>query len=924
MDLLDILLWLIVGVAGLVLFLVLLELFIRSRQKRREGKEPTTVLSVRVAKDNETGPIVAEQIFSTIHGIARKITFWERLKGYDQDQVSFEIANIGRSIRFFVHFPTKLRNLVEGQIYAQYPNVEIVEVEDYALPSEVEIHTPEKSPSEGARVLVAADKVPAMKEHVQEKFLKIDQFRHAVGLELTLADPDIFPIKRYPQFEDKKAKVSLDTLAGITATLAKMNDLDEQAWIQIIVRPMEEKWRMVFVKCIRILKKGIFLNIDSLQKAYARAFCTRSKLVRTIFFPFYWGMWFQGVFSGTAVMDSAEHGSGEEVEEQISKSHEKETIMVAAIDKVGKLLYEASIRIVYVPKDKNSDTALLKLREIAGSFKQFNIPHLNGFHIEKIVQNESIVEAYRKREMHHPFVLNIEELATIYHLPNITVATPNIYWVRSKKVEPPNDLPTQKDVPEADFTMLGKTNFRGSNQEFGIKTLDRRRHIYIIGKTGMGKSTLLENMIFSDIQAGKGVGVVDPHGDLADAVLNFVPSHRTNDVVLFDPSDRDYPVAFNMLENIDPALNTIVCSGLVGIFKKMYGESWGPRLEHILRNTILSLLEYPNTTMLGIPRVLQDRDYRGRVVRKITDPIVKSFWINEFEKMDPKNRIEAISPILNKVGQFLSSPIIRNILGQPKSTLDLRFAMDHKKIIIVNLSKGKIGEDTSSLLGSMIITKFQLDAMSRANVPESERTDFYLYVDEFQNFATDSFATILSEARKYKLNLTMANQYIAQMPEEVRDAVFGNVGTILSFQVGFDDAEYLSGQYGEEVLPNDLVALSKYTAYSRLLIDGMPSKTFSFDTLPPPRLEVEEGRREKVIKLSRERYSTHREIVEDKIRRWSEGAQIGEEDEVKKVPAVSKSLPAVTGEKSASKEPSVTKTLPVKPAGKKLPPPPAD
>ncbi len=906
MELLDVLLAVIGGILGFVLFLVLIELFIRSRQKARFGKEQKTVLSVRVAKDNETSPIVAEQIFSTVHGIARKIGFWERLRGYHQDQVSFEIANIGRSIRFFVQFPSKLRNLVEGQIYAQYPSVEIVEVEDYALPSEVEINEPEKVPaSEGATAIVPADKVPAMKEHVQERFMKIDQFRHAVGLELGLADPDIFPIKRYPQFEDKKAKVAMDPLAGVTATLAKMNDLDEQAWVQIIVRPMEEKWRITFVKCIRILKKGILLNIDTLQKAYAKALCTRSKIVRTVFFPFYWMMWFQGLFSGTTVLEAADHSSGEEVEEQISKTHEKETTIVAAIDKVGKLLYETSIRIVYVPKDKNLDTAILKLREIAGSFKQFNIPHLNGFHIEKIIKDESVVEAYRNREMHHPFVLNVEELATIYHLPNTTVTTPNIYWVRSKKVEPPNDLPTPKSVPEHDFTMLGKTNFRGSNQEFGIKTLDRRRHIYIIGKTGMGKSTLLENMIFSDIQAGKGVGVVDPHGDLADAVLNFVPSRRTNDVVLFDPSDRDYPVAFNMLENIDPALNTIVCSGLVGIFKKIYGESWGPRLEHILRNTILSLLEYPNTTMLGIPRVLQDKEFRGRVVRKITDPIVKSFWVNEFEKMDPKNRIEAISPILNKVGQFLSSPIIRNILGQPQSTLDLRFAMDHKKIIIVNLSKGKIGEDTSSLLGSMIITKFQLDAMSRANVPESERTDFYLYVDEFQNFATDSFATILSEARKYKLNLTMANQYIAQMPEEVRDAVFGNVGSILSFQVGFDDAEYLSGQYGEEVLPPDLVALSKYTAYSRLLIDGMPSKTFSFDTLPPPRLEVEDGRREKVIKLSRERYSTHREIVEDKIRRWSEGAQIGEEEETKKVAGVPKTLPTVTGQKPALKEPSV-------------------
>ncbi|MBA4336831.1 hypothetical protein C0416_03595 [bacterium] len=417
--------------------------------------------------------------------------------------------------------------------------------------------------------------------------------------------------------------------------------------------------------------------------------------------------------------------------------------------------------------------------------------------------------------------------------------------------------------------MLGRTNFRGIDKTFGIKTVDRRRHMYIIGKTGMGKTTLLENMIYSDIMAGKGVGVIDPHGDLAENVLSFVPASRTNDVIIFDPSDRDFPIAFNMLESKDPSLNTIIASGLVGIFKKIYANSWGPRLEHILRNTILSLLYYPNTTMLGITRILQDRDFRRKVVRKIEDPVVKAFWEKEFEVMQDRMMVEAVSPILNKVGQFLASPIIRNIVGQPKSTVDLRFAMDRGKIVIVNLSKGKLGEDNSQLLGAMLITKFQIDAMSRADIPEKDRKDFYLYVDEFQNFATDSFATILSEARKYKLNLTMANQYIAQMPEEVRDAVFGNVGSIVSFQVGFDDAEYLSSQFGEEALPADLVSLSKYTAYSKLLIDGMPSKTFSLNTLPPPDITDDEGRKDKIIKVVRERYTQSREVVEDKIKRWS-------------------------------------------------------
>ena len=378
-------------------------------------------------------------------------------------------------------------------------------------------------------------------------------------------------------------------------------------------------------------------------------------------------------------MEDSSSSSADELREEMSTRHEKETDVDAAMDKISKLLFEATIRIVYIPKTHDLESATSKIREIAGSFKQFNIPHLNGFQMHSIQKGESGVNDYVQRKMNGELVFNNEELATIYHLPHMSVSTPNIAWVRSKKLEPPSDLPMLDSVnADEGFTLLGKTDYRGISHEFGIKTSDRRRHIYIIGKTGMGKSTLLENMIFSDIRSGKGIAVVDPHGDLADKILDFVPPNRTNDVILFDPSDRDHPVAFNMLENVDPSYNTIVASGLVGIFKKIYAESWGPRLEHILRNTILSLLEYPNTTMLGITRILQDQDFRRKVVKKITDPIVKSFWVNEFERMEPRLRNEAISPILNKVGQFLSSPIIRNIVGQPKSSINLRFAMDNK------------------------------------------------------------------------------------------------------------------------------------------------------------------------------------------------------------------------------------------------------
>lgn len=830
------LLFLIIGIVVFALLVVLFFSLAEINRIRRKLNEKYMVLHVRVVKqtdeDVRIGPISMENIFATLHGIVTKFTLWQRFQGYSSDCVSFEIASVDRMIKFYAAFPEKLRNLVEGQIYAQYPDVEIEDCPDY---------------SENAKYA-----------------------KNAIGVELKLTDPDIFPIKRYSQFEDKLARMAVDPIAGITSSLVKFDDTEDQAWVQLVVTPLRDRWRLIFIKCVKIIHKGVFANVDAFKKAYARAFITRKIWPKIVFFPVYFMFWLRGFFITAHINFSTDIvNSNDDVEEVSSKSHERESNFDAAIDKVGRPLFDTTIRLVYVPKHVNRHKSEVKLQEIVSAFKQFNFPNLNGFDERKFERGQFVIQKYHKRLINNGLALNNEELATIFHMPNITVKTPTIVWVRSKKLEPPSELPGENLEGDEKITVLGRTNYRGANHVFGIKPTDRRRHVYIIGKTGMGKSTLLENMIYSDVMAGKGVGVIDPHGDLADAVLNFIPTNRLNDVVLIDPADREYAVAFNMLENVDPALNSIVCSGLVGIFKKIYAESWGPRLEHILRNTILSLLEYPGTTMLGITRILQDEEFRRRIVRKIEDPVVKSFWLTEFDKMQDKFRTEAIAPIQNKVGQFLSSPTIRNIVGQPKSTIDLRFAMDKGKIVIVNLSKGKIGEDNSALLGAMFITKFQLDAMSRANIPEKDRKDFYLYVDEFQNFATDSFATILSEARKYKLNLTMANQYIAQMPEEVRDAVFGNVGTVLSFQVGFDDAEYVSQQYGEEIMPPDLVSLSKYTAYMRLLVDGMPTKTFSLNTLPPPRLEVDQERVQKLIKVSRERYSEKVSIVTDKIKRWS-------------------------------------------------------
>lgn len=424
-----------------------------------------------------------------------------------------------------------------------------------------------------------------------------------------------------------------------------------------------------------------------------------------------------------------------------------------------------------------------------------------------------------------------------------------------------------------DITFFALTNFRQSEQKFGIRRKDRRQHMYVIGKTGTGKTALLKNMALQDIIHGDGLAIVDPHGEFVEEVLDRVPAERAGDVVYFNPADTDFPISFNILEVPDVKYKHLVASGLIGVFTKIWANVWSARMEYILTNCILALLDTPGTTLLGIMRLLVDRDYRQKIVDNIQDPVVKSFWLNEYEQWRDQYRNEAIAPIQNKVGQFLNVSLVRNIVGQPESTINIPEIMDAGKILLVNVSKGRIGEDNSALLGAMLITKIQLAAMERVRISEEQRKDFFLYVDEFQNFATDSFATILSEARKYRLNLVLAHQYVGQLVTDnntkVRDAVFGNVGTLVSFRVGAADAEFLEKEFEPEFTIQDIVNLPNYQVYLRLMIDGMTSRPFSAHTLPPLTIPENKQNRDKIIQTSRERYAQHRLDVERDIARWS-------------------------------------------------------
>jgi hypothetical protein len=740
-----------------------------------DASEDGVVLLLQVPRTNEQKELAAEQMFASLHGLLTLPTSG-LFRAVKRERVSFEIAVLKKRIGFYVWVPRYLTSFVEEQIYAQYPTVHISEIPDYTMSTE-------------------------------------QTFQTTLVTEMKLVNNDALPIKTFQSFE-------VDPLAAITATLAKFQD-DEEAWVQLVIRPASSNWHKRSERYVASLKGGSKSTGAMLSAIWAP--------------PASKG-------EGTAKLTDYE-----------------QTRASAAEEKSQKLAFETALRIVY-RGNLPLTHAKLRLQSIIASYKQFNTTYLNGFEQKRMAVDPYLEALYRAREFNKSgFMCNIEEVATLYHLPHTNVETPYILWALAQTAEPPANLPLVTSDFREDISPIAATNFRGHNTMFGMPRIDRGRHLYIIGQTGVGKSGMLELLTISDIYSPYGFAVIDPHGDYAQNILRRIPPERAGDVLYFNPADVDFPVAFNPMEVYDPKLKTHTCSELIGVLKRMF-ESWGPRLEYILRYSILALLDYPNATMLDITRMLTEKKFRTDVLKYVLDPVVRNFWTIEFASWNDKFAAEAVAPVLNKVGAFTANPLVRNIIGQSKSSFNIRQIMDERKILIVNLSRGLVGEDNASLLGALLVTKIQLAAMSRADIPAEERSPFYLYVDEFQNFATDSFATILSEARKYGLNLTVANQYIAQMPMEVKDAVFGNVGSIIAFRMSADDARTMTKYFEPKFTEFDLVHMHNRHFVISMTIEGEKIQAFSAISLNLPPHTVDNS--SAIVANSRKNFAISREYVE--------------------------------------------------------------
>jgi len=654
-----------------------------------------------------------------------------------------------------------------------------------------------------------------------------------MGSEIVLSKEFFLPIRTFVSFE-------VDPLASITGAVSSLKG-DSEVWIQIVARPVNNAWQEAGKKYIENLKTKSISDTTSEQNQNRDA-----------------------------------------------------NISIADIErKSNKVGFQFAIRIVSSSSDKVVCEQILE--DVEASFKQFQTAQQNSL-VKKKVKKTGFVIRFRDnliqsifgkrpadklnviQKFHKRFlderetnILNVEELASIYHLPHESVKTPNIAWAKSRKLEYPLNIPTINPnlPPQENPRIFAVTDYRNIHIPFGIKKLDRRRHMYLLGKTGTGKSTLLKNMIIGDILDGNGLAVLDPHGDLVEEILDIIPEHRIKDVVYLDPSDIEYPIGLNMLDIKPDETKDLLADGIVNVFKKFFGDSWGPRLEYLLNYSILTLLHCQNVSLLAVLRILSDKNYRKFLLKQVKDPFILKFWEDEFTQLSNNQKLlaEAIAPIQNKVGRFLGPTMIRNMIGQIKSSIDLQEIMNTGKIFLVNLSQGKIGEENSSLLGAMIVTRLYSNAMQRAKIPENQRRDFYLYVDEFQNFATESFVKILSEARKYGLNLIVTHQYVDQIDQKIQDAIFGNIGTLMNYVVGQKDAQRLEKEYAPHLTAEDLVNLDRFRLTLKLTIDGAQSPPFTAIGLKPTYREFK--LKDRIKDYCRETYSKPRDVVEHKLNKWA-------------------------------------------------------
>ena len=626
-----------------------------------------------------------------------------------------------------------------------------------------------------------------------------------VSSELSLARGDIFPLKTYDAFDG-------DSLSGLISVLSKVKP-GNALFIQIVVKPKKDS-----------AAHHISLNTRKQAERFRHFFRIK--------------YWFK---------------------REVAK-----TFKAKINEKVSLRMFHVNIRVASLAWDRK-ENPMVRLKAACGAMSNFNTLDLNQLRIGKPRLLVDLPK-FQKRELSKPFLLSVNELSTIFHLPR-EKEIPNLVHVLSKRQSPPRDLPTNQKDPTISF--FGHTNFRDQKVPFGVRRADRRRHLYVLGKSGVGKSKMLELLIHNDIKRGHGVGVLDPHGDLVDSILRLIPENRIKDVVIFDPSDLQFPASFNPLEQVPEELKMRVTIGFIEIFKKLFGSNWSPRLEHVLRYTTLALLDSPGTTVLSILKMLTDKNYRQTIVRNIQDDVVKNFWVNEFAGWSEKFDNEAITPLLNKVGQFVSTNMIRNIVGQPENLFDFRDIMDNRKILLMKISKGILGEENAALLGAIAVTKIYQSAMSRADQLEDDRIDFYFYVDEFQNFATDSFEEILSEARKYRLNLTIANQFLGQLDEKIRTTVFGNVGSIISFRIGGEDAKVIANEFTPRFSERDFINLGVRDFCMKMSVDGETLEAFSGRTLKMN--YPAENHVDACVEHSRRCYAKPLAEVKNILSRWEEG-----------------------------------------------------